>query len=142
MPVDLEISALGDLVFTGGRDLSVVQATDVMKQRMMLRLRLPRGSYKYNRSMGSELRLALNRPNRPEVREHAASYARAALVPMQDMSIQEIQIEIGEDNPRAMIVKIAASGLIDRRRSTISSPFIAEIPVPLAPAPGESTIRA
>lgn len=143
MPVDLQISPLGDLVFTGGRDLAITQAGTLRRQRMMMRLRMRRGSYKYNRNLGSDLYTLLNQPNIAQARSRASSLVMAALRSMGDISIQDVEVSQDETKPRTVIVKIAANALMERGMlAPINSPFVDEISVPLAPQPSETTARA
>lgn len=58
MSWDLGISENGDLVLAGNRDLSGKSGTDLLEQRMIIRLKLPQGEWVYDESgqMGSTLR--------------------------------------------------------------------------------------
>jgi hypothetical protein len=57
MSFDLAISEHGDLVLSGNRDLSGISGEDLLNQRIMLRLRLHRGTWFYDEqgTLGSNL---------------------------------------------------------------------------------------
>lgn len=54
---DLALSPNGDLVISGHRDLSGKSGTDLLEQRMLLRLQIHRGSWVYDdgKTLGSNL---------------------------------------------------------------------------------------
>jgi hypothetical protein len=144
MPWDIGLSQYGDLNFTAARDLLMVRSGDLVQQRMMLRLRLPKGSYMYNKKLGSEMRSLLHVGNTAEQQARGASIVTQALRPMDDLTISSITVEPDARNPRAINVIIEASVQIDRGKLPPlgSDPFRTEITVPLAPASGETTARA
>lgn len=141
MAVDLEISNLGDLVFTGGRDLSIVRATDQLRQRIFMRLRMYRGSYRAKPNLGSDLYQLTAMGNTGESRARAQSMVMQALREMRDVvSVDRVEVIQDEDNPRAITIKLA---LVAQTRPAPAPAvnFQMEIPLPLAPEPSETTVR-
>jgi phage gp46-like protein len=141
MPVDLEVSALGDLVFSGGRDLSVVRATDLLRQRMLLRLKFVKGSWRLNKTLGSELYTLLHQNNDQTSRARANSIVLQALRPMQEISVSKVDVVPDDSNPNTILVKVTG---VTKPANPIAPPidFQAEISVPIAPEPSEVTVRA
>jgi phage gp46-like protein len=90
MPYDLALSGNGDLVIAGNRDLAGVSGTDLIDQRIRLRLRLRRGAWVYDdaKTLGSEL-FHLSGQKAIDLQTMATAYVRDALRTMSD----EITIE-------------------------------------------------
>ena len=141
MAVDLEISPYGDLVFTGGRDLSVIRATDVLRQRIFLRLRMYRGSWRLNRNLGSDLYQLVAQQNTDESRARAQSMVITALREIRDeVSVNRVEVLADPQNSRSIIVRLDLSAVV-RPAPAPAVNFQAEISLPLAPEPSETTVR-
>jgi phage gp46-like protein len=94
MAWDLAISEHGDLVFGGNRDLAGVSGIDLIEQRIKTRLKVPRGTWLYDRvgDLGSSLHTVSNM--RPEhVITAAKGYTAEALRPLDEIQVQEIQVD-------------------------------------------------
>jgi hypothetical protein len=97
---DLAISQGGDLVFTPGdlifspsADLSGISGTDLIEQRMVMRLKVQRGSWTYDAdgSFGSQLyRLTSMTPDTAQAQ--AEAYVREALRDMDDIEINSVHV--------------------------------------------------
>ena len=99
MPYDLALSGNGDLVIAGNRDLAGVSGTDLIDQRIRLRLRLRRGAWVYDdaKTLGSELfHLSGQKPE--DVQAMTGAYVRDALRSMSDeITIEDVIIRGGPE---------------------------------------------
>ena len=89
---DLAISEYGDLVIGGNRDLAGVAGTDLIEQRIRLRLRLRRGEWLYDdsKTLGSLL-FQLSGMTADQVHTSIPVFVREALRPMADeISIDDV----------------------------------------------------
>jgi hypothetical protein len=129
MPVDLEMSNLGDLVFGPSRDLKVVQKADLMTQRIMVRLKLPKGSFIFSATMGSDINALLRSTNTAEGQARAVSIVTQALRPMDDLRITSISVKQDPLNPKSIMVFIEGSAILSRSGQAKPTSFQAEIPV-------------
>lgn len=93
MSWDLGISAAGDLVFSPSSDLQGISGTDLVQQRMLMRLKLRRGSWTYDdsESFGSQL-WRLMSANPVAAAGQAEAYVREALRDMDDVVIDAISV--------------------------------------------------
>jgi len=106
MPWDLRISQLGDLMFGPFRDWRTVSGPELLKQRMIVRLKIHRGSWLFDDTgeLGSNMNLAL-RMNQPRALEEIPGLIEEALEPMSDeISIQDIQVILGEDEKEVVVL--------------------------------------
>lgn len=91
---DLAIAPNGDLIISGSRDLAGKSGTDLLEQRMILRLKLHRGEWTYDDddSLGSQLfRLIGENPTKAQAM--APAYVREALRDLDnEISIDDVQI--------------------------------------------------
>jgi phage baseplate assembly protein W len=94
---DLTISEHGDLVLAGNRDLAGVSGTDLVNQRIRLRLIVHRGEWFYDRdgTFGSNLHDILGKSPASAIQTDA--YVREALRSMEDISIEDISTDYDED---------------------------------------------
>ena len=105
MSYDVAISELGDLILTASRDLAGISGTQLLEQRMKLRLRLHRGEWKYDYAgtLGSLLYTLSGLPA-----EHAATYVdayvRESLLDMQEISVVAVQTEQTTEDITLIIV--------------------------------------
>lgn len=94
MAWDLAISEHGDLIFAGNRDLAGVSGSDLIEQRMRLRLKLHRGSWVYDAdgNLGSNLwRLIGMRPQDANAAVNAL--VREALRPMaNEINVADVKV--------------------------------------------------
>lgn len=94
---DFALAPNGDLIISGNRDLAGKSGTDLLEQRMILRLKLQRGSWTYddNDSLGSQLgQLIGDYPAKASAL--APAYVREALRDMLDeISIDDVQVTQG-----------------------------------------------
>jgi phage gp46-like protein len=72
---------------------AAVTGTGEIIQRAMLRLGLRRGSFPYDRSLGSELHL-LSREDSGAARRAAQSYVQEALLPLPGLRVEDVQVTI------------------------------------------------
>src|SRR5262245_49402333 len=104
MPHDLAISDHNDLIFSANRDLAMVFGTDLIEQRIRLRLKIIRGQWIYDetKTLGSELRQILHEARQKDGAKVEA-LVRAALVPIKDVHIGAIDIFQGESERELMV---------------------------------------
>lgn len=80
----------GDLVKKGLGDLRLVEGLEAKKQSMMIRLVVERGSFIYDDTLGSRLKLLLKeKPSK--VNSMADVYVREALEPEEDIEIIRVE---------------------------------------------------
>lgn len=94
MPYDLALSAHGDLVIAGNRDLAGISGVDLIDQRIRLRLRMRRGEWIYDEedTMGSDLYRVISSP--PEkIKSSALAVVREALREMSEISVDDIAVQ-------------------------------------------------
>jgi hypothetical protein len=112
---DLAISEHGDLIFSANRDLAGISGTDLIDQRIGIRLRLQRASWIYDDdgSLGSNLHTLIGL-SPADAQATANALVREALREMDDeISIAEIRYDLinraGElsNNPEDTIVSVA-----------------------------------
>ena len=99
MPFDLAISEKGDLIIAGNRDLQGSSGTPLVEQRMLLRLKIPRGSWLYDedKTLGSLAhQIMKSHPNRAY---DLPSIVQEALRPMDDISVHDVEIVDAEPSP-------------------------------------------
>ncbi len=98
----------GDWVYTGHRDLMHSDGEDHIYQRIVTRLKIPRGEYLYDTSgsLGSELPetvRGLMDKTLPEV----PTIIQEALAPMTDIRVNDIRLDTVEDDPSAVRASIS-----------------------------------
>lgn len=93
MSFDLAISRAGDLIVTPNRDLSGISGTDLIEQRMKIRLRVEQGTWTYDEtnSLGSQLHRLLGiSPARAAA--IAPAYVHEALRAMDDIEVTAVNV--------------------------------------------------
>lgn len=126
---DLAVAPNGDLIISGNRDIAGKSGTDLLEQRMILRLKMHRGEWTYddNDSLGSQLyRLIGENPTRAQA--SAPAYVREALRDMtNEISIDDVQITIAA---RAMTLTISYSVLSDLGGGSEQQAQIVDVTIP------------
>jgi len=82
----------GDLARKGLGDIQMVSGIEAKKQSMMIRLTVERGSFIYDETLGSRLKL-LYREKRSRVQEMADTYVREALEAGEDIEITDVKVK-------------------------------------------------
>lgn len=95
MSWDLALTPAGDLIFSPSLDVMGISGTDLIEQRMMIRLRVPRGSWAYddNDSFGSQLHKLMGASATSSTTQIDA-YVREALRDMTDIEITGVNIGV------------------------------------------------
>lgn len=137
MPHDLAISEHNDLIFAANNDLAMVFGTDLIEQRIRLRLKMIRGQWIYDekKTLGSDLRSILHSPHAPLKTE---AIVRAALADMKDIKIGNVDVLLsGEDGEsgrqiviRVNYVQVPSPGVIPGTQATT---FQVEFPLTFQP---------
>jgi phage gp46-like protein len=85
MPWDLKISRLNDLLFSPSRDWQTVVGADLLEQRIMLRLKMRRGSWIFDdtKQLGSNLHFAAAM-TQPQALEEIEALVLEALEPINE----------------------------------------------------------
>lgn len=96
MSWDLAITQDGDLLMDGNGALQGKSGTGLIEQRMMLRLKLHRGSWMYDLedTLGSQLYTLVGKPP-ASVSSMALAYVREALRSMTEISVDNVHIQPG-----------------------------------------------
>lgn len=104
MSWDLQISRLNDLMFGPSRDWQTITGDSLLQQRVMLRLKMQRGSWILDdtKDLGSNFIFAL-RMGQPAAMEALDSLVAEALEPISDeIAIAEVQAKPNEYDVRAV----------------------------------------
>lgn len=113
MAWDLALAPNGDLIISGARDLAGKSGTDLLEQRMILRLKLHRGEWSYddNDSFGSQLYRLIGE-NPVKAQAQAPAYVREALRPMEnEVLIDDVQVNF--DDSRSITLTLLYQVLDD-----------------------------
>src|SRR5215831_7743811 len=97
MAYDLALSALGDLVVAGNRDLAGISGTDLIEQRIRMRLRIQRGSWIYDPTdtLGSNLNDVIGMDHN-RAQTAADAFIREALVRMTEIVVDGVTLVFGD----------------------------------------------
>jgi len=92
VPYDIAISNNGDLIMSASRDLAGITGTPLIEQRIRMRLRLHRGSWKYDfeQNLGSQLYTLAGTPAE-NASAYCDAYVREALADMEEITVVEVQ---------------------------------------------------
>jgi len=126
MPWDLAISNLDDLVFSPSRDWMTVTGIDLLHQRILLRLKMKRGSWIFDetKELGSNLDLAL-RMNQPDAIAEIDSLIAEALDPISDeIEITNVEVVPTPRNERSVDVVISYQRLNLNDAGALESPSL------------------
>jgi hypothetical protein len=104
---DLAISHEGDLIFSANGDLSGCSGDRLVRQRAMVRLKIPRGSWLFDKdkSLGSDIYRYMGRSG-SDLTAQIPLVVRQALRPIEELEIQNVEAEINADNERQVEVLI------------------------------------
>jgi len=98
---DLQLEgATGDLVFSPAHDYAGVSGEEILRQRISIRCKIPRGTYLYDETgqLGSTLHLIPRSPSVGQI-QGAEAAVMEALAPMSDeINIISVDVEKTEDN--------------------------------------------
>lgn len=132
MSFDLAISEHGDLVLAGHRDLGGKSGTDLLEQRMLLRLRLMRGAWTFDDTdtLGSNLHHISGMAPAKAI-EIAPAYVREALRPVDDVTIEDVKATTDGQNLTMIITYRVSDVNIDVTASVEESRQL-EISLPLS----------
>lgn len=101
MAWDMQLEgATGDLVFSPARDFAGVSGEEILRQRISIRCKIPRGTYLYDETgqLGSTLHLIPRSPSAGQV-QGAEAAVLEALAPMSDeINIISVDVMKTEDN--------------------------------------------
>jgi phage baseplate assembly protein W len=91
----LALSPFGDLIFSPSLDVMGISGTNLIEQRMMIRLRVQRGSWTYddNDSFGSQLHQLMG-ANSTTAMAQIDAYVREALRDMTDIVITNVNVRV------------------------------------------------
>lgn len=118
MAWDLALDSLtGDLVFGPTLDLLGVSGPELDVQRIIVRTKIPRGSFVYDedKTLGSNLHLVSRNPNRVE---EARSYIMEALAEADGISVDEVLISLDDFGQMVADVKFTSTVSLDDDDST------------------------
>jgi len=90
----------GDLVFSPARDIAGVSGEEILRQRISIRCKIPRGTYLYDETgqLGSNLHLIPRSPSVGQVQAVEAAVVEA-LTPMADeINVISVDVAKTEDN--------------------------------------------
>lgn len=102
----------GDLVKKGLGDIQMVTGIQSKKQSMMIRLTVERGSFIYDETLGSRLKL-LYREKRSKIPKMAESYVREALEPEDDIAIEKVETKWLDKKKLLILVYFSWYGIQD-----------------------------
>lgn len=118
---DLALSDHGDLILAGSRDLAGTSGTDLLDQRIVIRLRIHRDSWYFDRdgTLGSFLYRVLGRD--PQSALEIDSYVREALRPMTEITVEEVQADWDEDQ-KSILVNVLYTQTPETEQQDINLP--------------------
>lgn len=104
MSWDIALAPTGDIRFSSSGDLAGISGTDLIEQRMMLRMKIQRGSWTYDEdgTLGSQLVRLTGMASQLAITQVDA-YVREALRDMNEISIGDIDIS---QNGSALVLLI------------------------------------
>lgn len=124
MPWDLQISQFSDLVFGPSRDWQPITGEALLQQRIILRLRMQRGSWILDDShdLGSNLHLTL-RMQQPIALEELDTLVAEALEPMSDeITVLDIEVKPSETDVRAVDLLVTFQRVLPLETQTQIAP--------------------
>lgn len=116
MAWDLAIDAeTGDWVFNPARDILAVTGNALTRQRAVTRIRIPRGTFQYDRSkqLGSRLYLVSKYPSARALTE-APALIREAFSGVTDIAVGKIEVKTSKDNSGRLEAIVEIMPVIDQ----------------------------
>ncbi len=107
MSWDAALDQNGDWIFSGNRDILQVDGNALTQQRIMTRLKIPRGTFVFDETsdLGSELQFAL-RYNTDRAQREIPGIVQRALEPMSDeISVTSVTVSLST-NQRQLVIDI------------------------------------
>lgn len=126
---DLALSTDGDLIVLSNGDIAGISGGDLIEQRMLIRLRVRRGSWIYDASgnFGSQLqRLIGMRPN--EAKLTAQAYVNEALRDMTEIAVDTVDISMTA-NQISLVVNYRIVSDASSSRDDVTNQLVVSIPV-------------
>lgn len=104
----------GDWIFDPTRDILAVSGIALARQKIITRLKIPRGSFVYDEdgTLGSRL-AELSRSDVNEALSEATRLAREALVDMPDVVINDVSAYLAEDSTNNVVVRVEYSPVLE-----------------------------
>jgi hypothetical protein len=100
--------ATGDFIFGPNHDLLGSSGNELTEQRILVRTKIPRGSFTYDAdgTLGSQLHAIMSYPSARQLNE-APAIVQQALNEMDDIQITSVDVE--EDAKRRLIISVSYS---------------------------------
>jgi hypothetical protein len=97
--------ATGDWLFGANRDLQGIDDVNLDRQRIMARLKIPQGSFRYDDTglLGSRLNIAQRYPIERGMSE-LHFLVSEALLPMMDIVVQDVDVKPDQSDPQKVLV--------------------------------------
>jgi hypothetical protein len=104
----------GDILFSPTRDLLGATGDGLTRQRILLRCKIPRGSWQYDddKTLGSRLNTISRFPSSRQINE-APGIVREALEPMDDIVLNDVQVSTTDKNQLLVAVNYSVVDEID-----------------------------
>lgn len=120
MAFDLALSEHGDLLISGHGDLLGKSGIDLIEQRMLIRLRVQRGAWVYDsdKTFGSNLQHLVGSSS-ADASTAAIAFVREALRPMKEISVDSVDVVMGDDHSVTVNVNYRT---IDLETQVLSDP--------------------
>lgn len=131
----MAISNFSDLLFGPSRDLQPVTGEALLQQRVILRLRMQRGSWILDDShdLGSNLHLTL-RMQQPIALEELDTLVAEALEPMNDeITVLNIEVKPSETDVNAIDLLVQFQRVLPLDIQTQIAPSQVQLPIVIAP---------
>lgn len=114
MAWDLALSDTGDLIFGPNRDLLGVSGQELDKQRIVVRCRIPRGSFIYDEdeTLGSNLH-TISRYTSARQLSLAEAYVQEALADMEGVDVEEVEAALTDEGYVGIRVKFTQTDQLD-----------------------------
>jgi hypothetical protein len=131
MAWDLMISNHSDLLFSPNRDWQPITGEALLQQRIMIRLRMKRGSWILDDSgsLGGNLDFAL-RMQQPIGIEELDTLVAEALEPMSDeITISDIEVKPSEYDERAVELLLKYQRVLPPESQVVSAPVTFKVPI-------------
>lgn len=101
----------GDLLFSPTRDLLGAVGDGLTRQRILVRCKIPRGTWVYDEigTLGSNLYRISRSPGSKQIQD-APGYVREAVADMDDIQIHDVQVQPDENN--RLVVNLTYSPVV------------------------------